>query len=393
MAAAIHCLLLSLVVVISGLKCSQADDLNSALNSSSVLEGLLESPYTDFVELIEKASLLQKLEQLVSRRNVTILAPPNSCFEGPAQASFRRFLLEPGNIMLLQRLLLFHVLPRRLTAATWPLSMANFKTLSSDFLQLWTLGNSLKVGLITVTAPDAIVRFDGVVHGVDGFLLPKIVQQAFAQWKKKRLYKESYSFAKAPGSIDRRRMSALGSAPLIPKAAPLAVAAAAPSPSYSSSSGSAENYIINGLLGSLFEYKDYSEMADLLVNMTSLASELARLVKEGYRLTILAPCNEAFAELTEEQLKAPEQTLLYHILAEYQTETSFYHSARRFGQIYYETLRVPMKLSARESDGVVEFGEGKNKARLYDNDIYADGFISVQGIDKLLVPRPGNNRE
>ena len=47
-------------------------------SSGSVLEVLLQSPYTDLVELIKKASMLQTLEEEVSRHNVTIFAPQNS---------------------------------------------------------------------------------------------------------------------------------------------------------------------------------------------------------------------------------------------------------------------------------------------------------------------------
>lgn len=153
--------------------------------SGSVLEGLLESPYTDLVELIKKASMLQKLEEEVGRHNVTIFAPQNSCFEGPAQESFRRFLLEAGNLKLLQRLIDIHVIPRRVTAEKWPATASFFRALSTDFLQLWTSGNRLKVGFITVVDPNAVIRSDGVVHGVDAFIIPKIIQRAFDEWKKK----------------------------------------------------------------------------------------------------------------------------------------------------------------------------------------------------------------
>lgn len=153
--------------------------------SGSVLEGLLESPYTDLVELIKKASMLQTLEEEVSRHNVTIFAPQNSCFEGPAQESFRRFLLEAGNLKLLQRLIDIHVIPRRVTAEKWPATASFFRALSTDFLQLWTSGNRLKVGFITVVDPNAVIRSDGVVHGVDAFIIPKIIQRAFDEWKKR----------------------------------------------------------------------------------------------------------------------------------------------------------------------------------------------------------------
>lgn len=73
-------------------------------------------------------------------------------------------------------------------------------------------------------------------------------------------------------------------------------------------------------------------MADILVNLTSLATEMGRLVSEGYVVTVLAPNDEAImAKLTTEQLSepgAPEQIMYYHIIPEYQTEESMYNAVR-----------------------------------------------------------------
>jgi uncharacterized surface protein with fasciclin (FAS1) repeats len=68
-------------------------------------------------------------------------------------------------------------------------------------------------------------------------------------------------------------------------------------------------------------------MADILVNLTSLANEMGRLVSdsEGYVLTVLAPNDEAMAKLTTDQLSepgSPEQIMYYHLIREYQTEES-----------------------------------------------------------------------
>ncbi|KAJ0083703.1 hypothetical protein Patl1_30259 [Pistacia atlantica] len=114
------------------------------------------------------------------------------------------------------------------------------------------------------------------------------------------------------------------------------------------------------------------------VNLTSLATEMGRLVCEGYVLPILAPNDEAMSKLTTEQLSeagAPEQIMYYHMVPEYQTEEIMYNRVRRFGKVKYDTLRVPHKVEAQEADGSVKFGA----AYLFDPDIYTDGRISVQG--------------
>ena len=77
-------------------------------------------------------------------------------------------------------------------------------------------------------------------------------------------------------------------------------------------------------------------MADILVNLTSLATEMGQLVSEGYVLMVLAPNDEAMAKLTTDQLSepgAPEQIIYYHIILEYQTEESMYNAVRRFKKV------------------------------------------------------------
>jgi hypothetical protein len=137
-------------------------------------------------------------------------------------------------------------------------------------------------------------------------------------------------------------------------------------------------------------------MADILVNLTSLATEMSRLVSEGYVLTVLAPNDEAMAKLTTEQLSepgSPEEIMYYHIIPEYQTEESMYNAVRRFGKVRYDTLRLPHKVVAEEADGSVKFGNGDLSGYLFDPDIYTDGRISVQGIDGVLFPMEEEKEE
>ncbi|KAI9073356.1 hypothetical protein K1719_044697 [Acacia pycnantha] len=146
---------------------------------------------------------------------------------------------------------------------------------------------------------------------------------------------------------------------------------------------------VKDFIQTLLHYGGYNEMADILVNLTSLATEMGRLVSEGYVLTVLAPNDEAMAKLTTDQLSepgAPEQIIYYHLIPEYQTEESMYNAVRRFGKVRYDTLRLPHKVVAQEADGSVKFGQGDGSAYLFDPDIYTDGRISVQGIDNVLFP-------
>uniref|UniRef100_M8CGZ7 Uncharacterized protein n=1 Tax=Aegilops tauschii TaxID=37682 RepID=M8CGZ7_AEGTA len=143
---------------------SSAANSSTGVNSNSVLVALLDSHYTELAELVEKALLLQSLEDAVGRGNVTIFAPRNEALERDLDPEFRAFLLEPRNLRSLQRLLLFHVLPSRLHShSAWPASTARM-TLSGEHLQLSADGQKMLVGTAEVTRPDAVVRPDGVIH-------------------------------------------------------------------------------------------------------------------------------------------------------------------------------------------------------------------------------------
>nr|XP_010908912.1 fasciclin-like arabinogalactan protein 17 [Elaeis guineensis] len=322
------------------------------INSNSVLVALLDSHYTELAELVEKALLLQNLEDAVGRHNVTIFAPRNEALERDLDPEFKRFLLEPRNLKSLQTLILFHVIPSRISSDSWPISeSARHRTLAADHVHLSGGSAAKQVDIAAVVYPDAVIRPDGVIHGIERLLVPRSVQEDF----------------------NRRRT--LAPAP-------------APGP------GSGKHWFdgesqVKDFIQTLLLYGGYNELADILVNLTSLATEMGHLVSEGYVLTVLAPNDEAMAKLTADQLSepgAPEQIVYYHLIPEYQTEESMYNAVRRFGKVRYDTLRLPHKVVAREADGSVKFGQGQGSAYLFDPDIYTDGRISVQGIDAVLFP-------
>uniref|UniRef100_A0A0D3GMJ7 FAS1 domain-containing protein n=1 Tax=Oryza barthii TaxID=65489 RepID=A0A0D3GMJ7_9ORYZ len=131
---------------------------SSGVNSNSVLVALLDSHYTELAELVEKALLLQTLEDAVGKGNVTIFAPRNEALERDLDPEFRRFLLEPRNLRSLQRLLLFHVLPARLHASdsSSPDFPSSHPTLSGEQVDL--SASPMRVGAAAVTRPDAVTE-------------------------------------------------------------------------------------------------------------------------------------------------------------------------------------------------------------------------------------------
>ncbi|KAK1643591.1 hypothetical protein QYE76_061396 [Lolium multiflorum] len=372
----------------------------AGISSNSVLVALLDSHYTELSELVEKALLLQTLEDAVGRHNVTIFAPRNEALERDLDPEFKRFLLEPRNLKSLQTLLLYHVLPARHPAGAFPAAAGSHATLSGEDLDLAAGANgTLRVARSAVTRPDAVLRPDGVIHGIERLLIPRSVQEDFN--RRRSLAAISAVLPTGAPEVDPRTHRLKKPAPpVLPGAPPILPVwdAMAPGPSIAPAPapgpGNGKSHFdghsqVKDFIQTLVLYGGYNELADILVNLTSLATEMGRLVSEGYVLTVLAPNDEAMARLTTDQLSepgSPENILYYHMIPEYQTEESMYNAVRRFGKVRYDTLRLPHKVVAREADGSVKFGQGEGSAYLFDPDIYTDGRISVQGIDAVLLP-------
>uniref|UniRef100_A0A0D3FPZ5 FAS1 domain-containing protein n=1 Tax=Oryza barthii TaxID=65489 RepID=A0A0D3FPZ5_9ORYZ len=353
-----------------------AGAVGGGIVSNSVLVALLDSRYTEMAELVEKALLLQTLEHAVAEHNVTVLAPRNEALERDIDPEFKRFLLEPRNLKSLQSLLLFHVLPARLPSGSW--SAVSHPTLSGEEVELAAAANdgAMRVAHAAVTRPDAVLRPDG-----DEFNRRRSLADISAM--------PPTAAPEVDPRTDRLKKPAPpGDSPVLPISD-----ATVPDPSVALASEPSDHYDgdsqVKDFIQTLLLYGGYNELADILVNLTSLATEMGRLVSEGYVLTVLAPNDEAMARLTTDQLSepgSPENILYYHMIPEYQTEESMYNAVRRFGKVRYDTLRLPHKVVAREADGSVKFGHGEGSAYLFDPDIYTDGRIAVQGIDAVLFP-------
>ncbi|XP_041997396.1 fasciclin-like arabinogalactan protein 17 [Salvia splendens] len=366
------------------------------INSNSVLVALLDSHYTELSELVEKALLLQTLEEAVAKHNITIFAPRNEALERELDPEFKRFLLEPGNLKSLQNLLLFHMIPARIESNHWPDKPLHHTTLCREKIPL---NGDKTVSTAKLIKSDDIIRPDGVIHGIERLLIPKSVQQDFNA--RRSLRTTSAVLPEGAPEVDPRTHRLKKPAPPVPAGGAPALPifdAMAPGPSLAPAPapgpGGPHHHFdgesqVKDFIQTLLHYGGYNELADILVNLTSLATEMGRLVSEGYVLTVLAPNDEAMAKLTTDQLSepgAPEQIMYYHLIPEYQTEESMYNSVRRFGKVNYDTLRLPHKVAAEEADGSVKFGRGEGSAYLFDPDIYTDGRISVQGIDGVLFP-------
>ncbi|KAI7744277.1 hypothetical protein M8C21_018112 [Ambrosia artemisiifolia] len=397
----------NLVILMLSISFINVNALQSTqVSSNSVLVALLDSHYTELSELVEKALLLQTLEQAVSNHNITIFAPNNEALERQMDPEFKRFLLEPRNLKSLQKLILYHIIPGRVGSHNWPREhITHHKTLcvgESDNRLPLTKGNKgekIVGGVAKIVRADDVIRPDGLIHGIERLLVPQSVQEDFN--RRRSLGSISAVLPEGAPVVDPRTHrlkkpagpAPAGSPPALPvydamAPGPDLAPAPAPGPGGPRHHFDGESQV-KDFIQTLLHYGGYNELADILVNLTSLATEMGKLVSEGYVLTVLAPNDEAMAKLTTDQLTdqgAPEQIMYYHLIPEYQTEESMYNSVRRFGRVSYDTLRLPHKVVAEEADGSVKFGQRDESAYLIDPDIYTDGRISVQGIDGVLFP-------
>lgn len=386
------------------------------LGTGSILQVLLDSQYSELVLYLDKVDMLEELEREVLRRGaLTIFAPRNSFLEQKIDADLRRFLMHPGHENSLRSVLRYHIVSGRIEGADF-----HNRTVTTlcpgEFLSLQSYGLKRYADMERVYSPNSIVRKDGIVHGLDGFLLPPSVLLSFQEWKlltgkasskprgsrRRRSSKQNsrYMLERANDDVPTALLKAVKVVEAATAVAPASPASPASSPGMGPSiapapgPGTAE-YLWDDedetlqFVTALSNYGGYSDMAELLVNATTLGMELGKLARQGYKLTILAPNDEAMLLLTSEQLNMPMEPLLYyHFLAEYQTEESMYNAVKRLGKQSYSTLRHPHKVVASESDGTVKFGDGEDAAHIFDHDIYVDGHISIQGISRVLAPPP-----
>ncbi|GAB4857183.1 Fasciclin-like arabinogalactan protein 17 [Ancistrocladus abbreviatus] len=355
----------------------------------------------DFSELVEKALLLPTLEDALGRHNLTIFAPVNRALDRDLDAEFKHFLLQPRNLRSLQSLILHHIVPTRVSSTQWRSQITESTRRRHHLRFSLNERRRLMVEGVEMIHEDAVVRPDGVIHGIQKLLVPQPVQQEFNRRRNLRLISAVLPEG-APEVDPRNHRLKKDTAAAVPVSSSPAISvfeAMAPGPSLAPAPApgpdgphghfDGESQVRDFIL-TLLHYGGYNEMADILVNLTSLATEMGRLVSEGYVLTVLAPNDEAMAKLTAEQLAepgSPEQIVYYHVIPEYQTEESMYNAVRRFEKVKYDTLRLPYMVVAEEADGSVKFGDGDGAAYLFDPDIYTDGRISVQGIDGVLFPK------
>jgi len=148
---------------------SQKNIIQNAVNSKD---------HTTLVAAVKAAGLVDTLE---GPGPFTVFAPTNAAFDKLPPGTVNT-LLQPDNKATLTKILTYHVVPGRLTAADIKAKIkagggkATLTTVSGGTLSASTVGSKLvltdeKGGMSTVTIAN-VLQSNGVIHVVDTVLLP-----------------------------------------------------------------------------------------------------------------------------------------------------------------------------------------------------------------------------
>ena len=149
--------------------------------SKNIIENAVNSKdHTTLVAAVKAAGLVQTLE---GKGPFTVFAPTNKAFDALPKGTVEN-LLKPENKEKLTKVLTYHVLPGKVDLKALEAAIkagggkASMKTVEGDMLTFKMSGKNLEVydengGHATVTTAD-VYQSNGVIHVVDGVLLPKM---------------------------------------------------------------------------------------------------------------------------------------------------------------------------------------------------------------------------
>jgi transforming growth factor-beta-induced protein len=121
--------------------------------------------FTTLASLLTKAGLVDTLS---TGGPFTVFAPTDAAFAKVPQATLDALGKNPA---LLKSVLLYHVVPGRVTAAD-VVKLSSAKTLEGRSLSIKAAGGSVYVDKAKVTTPD-VMASNGVIHVIDSVLIPK----------------------------------------------------------------------------------------------------------------------------------------------------------------------------------------------------------------------------
>jgi uncharacterized surface protein with fasciclin (FAS1) repeats len=132
----------------------------------TIVDVATEEGFTTLVAAVEKAGLVDALS---GNRQLTVFAPTNAAFEHLLAGNDDWHTLDDIPLPLLRAVLLYHVTPGRRYASS-VIRAPRVRMLNEAFVHVD--GTELNGGQATIVGTD-VEASNGVVHVIDGVLLPK----------------------------------------------------------------------------------------------------------------------------------------------------------------------------------------------------------------------------
>ncbi|MEL6297435.1 MAG: fasciclin domain-containing protein [Pseudomonadota bacterium] len=123
-----------------------------------------------FNTLIAAAKAAGLANVLASRRNLTVFAPTDAAFAKLGKKTIRN-LLKPRNRKKLRKILLYHVLGKRVTAGRIKFGRSRAHTLAGPGVHLRKTRKGVRVNRSKVVAAN-VRASNGVIHVIDRVLIP-----------------------------------------------------------------------------------------------------------------------------------------------------------------------------------------------------------------------------
>jgi uncharacterized surface protein with fasciclin (FAS1) repeats len=141
----------------------QAQSANKDIVDTAVAAG----SFTTLAKALQAADLVDTLK---GKGPFTVFAPTDAAFAKLPPATLED-LLKPANKAKLRRILTYHVVPGRVTAAD-VMKLTSAKTVSGDTITIKANGASVMVDGAQVVKTD-VDASNGVIHVIDSVILPK----------------------------------------------------------------------------------------------------------------------------------------------------------------------------------------------------------------------------
>jgi uncharacterized surface protein with fasciclin (FAS1) repeats len=146
---------------------ASAGQYGSMASKQNIVQIAAGNPeFSTLVTALKKAGLVKTLE---GKGPFTVFAPTNAAFAALPPGTVDN-LLKPENRAQLRAILLYHVVPGKVTAAE-AMQVHEAKTANGAELPIHSMDGKVMVGDATVTQAD-IMASNGVIHVIDKVLMP-----------------------------------------------------------------------------------------------------------------------------------------------------------------------------------------------------------------------------